>query len=106
MSREPSRNMTSKGFSNKGDGFGAGEACREMPKTTSNASQTMNSTVIRESVRRVAPEISPATLAQSTAKVNEVEKIWHYQDPTVKIQGPFSMLQLRKWSITGYLLPI
>nr|TKS05425.1 hypothetical protein D5086_0000135220 [Populus alba] len=42
--KEPSRNMTPKGFSNKGDDFGAGEACWEMPKTASNASQTMNST--------------------------------------------------------------
>ncbi|KAJ6906272.1 hypothetical protein NC652_023883 [Populus alba x Populus x berolinensis] len=36
--------MTPKGFSNKEDDFGAGEACWEMPKTASNASQTMNST--------------------------------------------------------------
>ncbi|KAJ0968474.1 hypothetical protein J5N97_025391 [Dioscorea zingiberensis] len=34
--------------------------------------------------------------------VNETEKIWHYKDPSGKIQGPFSMAQLRKWSTTGY----
>lgn len=28
----------------------------------------------------------------------EIDKIWHYQDPTGKVHGPFSMLQLRKWS--------
>lgn len=30
--------------------------------------------------------------------VSETEKIWHYKDPTGKIQGPFSMAQLRKWN--------
>ncbi|GMH14902.1 hypothetical protein Nepgr_016743 [Nepenthes gracilis] len=32
----------------------------------------------------------------------ELEKIWHYQDPSGKIQGPFCMLQLHKWSSNGY----
>ncbi|KAF3440764.1 hypothetical protein FNV43_RR19050 [Rhamnella rubrinervis] len=31
----------------------------------------------------------------------ETDKIWHYQDPTGKIQGPFNILQLRKWSTSG-----
>ncbi|BBH07998.1 DNA-binding protein [Prunus dulcis] len=30
------------------------------------------------------------------------DKIWHYHDPTGKIQGPFAMIQLRKWSTTGH----
>ncbi|RRT78848.1 hypothetical protein B296_00011818 [Ensete ventricosum] len=30
------------------------------------------------------------------------EKVWHYQDPSGRIQGPFSMMQLHKWSSTGY----
>ncbi|XP_078446408.1 zinc finger CCCH domain-containing protein 19-like [Wolffia australiana] len=34
--------------------------------------------------------------------VNDNEKIWHYKDPSGKIQGPFSMTQLRKWNTTGY----
>ncbi|KAJ0428473.1 putative chromatin regulator PHD family [Helianthus annuus] len=29
---------------------------------------------------------------------SETEKIWHYKDPSGKIQGPFSMAQLRKWN--------
>ncbi|XP_011625190.1 zinc finger CCCH domain-containing protein 19 [Amborella trichopoda] len=33
---------------------------------------------------------------------SETEKVWHYQDPSGAIQGPFSMTQLRKWSTTGY----
>ncbi|GAB4848498.1 hypothetical protein Ancab_003203 [Ancistrocladus abbreviatus] len=32
----------------------------------------------------------------------ELDKIWHYQDPSGKVQGPFCMLQLRKWSSNGY----
>ncbi|GAB2289073.1 hypothetical protein Dimus_023375 [Dionaea muscipula] len=32
----------------------------------------------------------------------ELEKNWHYQDPSGKIQGPFCMLQLRKWNTNGY----
>ncbi|KAM3303579.1 zinc finger CCCH domain-containing protein 19 isoform X1 [Capsicum chacoense] len=49
---------------------------------------------------------SPATLqnkvAETSIKINEAEKMWHYKDPSGKIQGPFSMVQLRKWSNTGY----
>lgn len=49
---------------------------------------------------------SPATLqgkvAESSIKINEAEKMWHYKDPSGKIQGPFSLVQLRKWSNTGY----
>ncbi|XP_006356383.1 zinc finger CCCH domain-containing protein 19 isoform X2 [Solanum tuberosum] len=49
---------------------------------------------------------SPATLqgkvAESSIKINEAEKVWNYKDPSGKIQGPFSLVQLRKWSNTGY----
>ncbi|KAK9051957.1 hypothetical protein SSX86_028585 [Deinandra increscens subsp. villosa] len=40
--------------------------------------------------------------AESAPKINEAEKMWHYKDPSEKIQGPFSMVQLRKWSKNGY----
>ncbi|XP_074571384.1 uncharacterized protein LOC141827934 [Curcuma longa] len=36
---------------------------------------------------------------------SEHDKVWHYQDPSGKIQGPFSILQLRKWSSTGFFPP-
>ncbi|KAG6510576.1 hypothetical protein ZIOFF_028601 [Zingiber officinale] len=32
----------------------------------------------------------------------EHDKVWHYQDPSGKIQGPFSILQLDKWNSTGF----
>ncbi|KAK9066857.1 hypothetical protein SSX86_014180 [Deinandra increscens subsp. villosa] len=37
-----------------------------------------------------------------TSNNNELDKIWHYRDPSGKIQGPFCMVQLQKWSTTGY----
>ncbi|CAI9778948.1 unnamed protein product [Fraxinus pennsylvanica] len=47
--------------------------------------------------------ISAGLVETSTAiKINETEKMWLYQDPFGKVQGPFSILQLRKWSNTGY----
>ncbi|KAL1354899.1 hypothetical protein AAHE18_05G076800 [Arachis hypogaea] len=33
------------------------------------------------------------------------DKSWHYQDPTGKVQGPFSMLQLFKWNASGGFPP-
>nr|QEX51118.1 zinc finger CCCH domain-containing protein 19-like isoform X1 [Cymbidium ensifolium] len=42
-------------------------------------------------------ETLPAKL-DPQSNTGETEKIWHYKDPSGKIQGPFSMVQLRKWS--------
>ncbi|XP_023755230.1 zinc finger CCCH domain-containing protein 19 [Lactuca sativa] len=38
----------------------------------------------------------------SNPKVNESDKMWHYKDPSGKIQGPFSLVKLRNWSKNGY----
>ncbi|KAL0384033.1 UNVERIFIED_CONTAM: Zinc finger CCCH domain-containing protein 19 [Sesamum radiatum] len=43
-----------------------------------------------------------ARVVEAAGKINESEKMWHYQDPSGKVQGPFSMVQLRKWNNTGY----
>ncbi|CAH2051656.1 unnamed protein product [Thlaspi arvense] len=54
---------------------------------------------------RIAPEIStapPVVVPQPAPTSNDSEKIWHYKDPSGKVQGPFSMAQLRKWNNTGY----
>ncbi|CAA0839216.1 Zinc finger CCCH domain-containing protein 19 [Striga hermonthica] len=40
-----------------------------------------------------------------SSSIIETEKLWHYRDPNSKIQGPFSMIQLRKWSTTGLFPP-
>ncbi|XP_051140700.1 zinc finger CCCH domain-containing protein 44 [Andrographis paniculata] len=46
-----------------------------------------------------------ASVEHSPANNIETEKLWHYRDPNGKIQGPFSMLQLRKWNRTGLFPP-
>lgn len=48
------------------------------------------------------PSLAAAGVAETATKINESEKIWHYQDPAGKIQGPFSLVQLRKWNSNGY----
>ncbi|XP_073292663.1 zinc finger CCCH domain-containing protein 19-like [Primulina huaijiensis] len=59
-----------------------------------------------ESLTGVSSVTSDASLqvriAETSTIINETEKMWHYQDPSGKVQGPFSMTQLRKWSNTGY----
>ncbi|KAK1440567.1 hypothetical protein QVD17_06396 [Tagetes erecta] len=30
------------------------------------------------------------------------DNMWHYRDPSGNVQGPFSMVQLQKWSPSGY----
>ncbi|KFK34358.1 hypothetical protein AALP_AA5G134800 [Arabis alpina] len=42
---------------------------------------------------------------QETGKDDEDSEIWHYRDPTGKIQGPFSMVQLRRWKSSGHFPP-
>jgi phage FluMu protein gp41 len=42
--------------------------------------------------------LAPSTGSEQSANDFETDKMWHYEDPSGKIQGPFSMLQLRKWS--------
>ncbi|KAJ6707943.1 hypothetical protein OIU85_028237 [Salix viminalis] len=105
--RELSRNLSDKGFSYKGDDIGGGESVNENfwgqgREKQTQQSQSTNSTAISESLPEIAPATPSTVVTQSAAKVNEAEKIWHYQDPSGKIQGPFSMVQLRKWSNTGY----
>ncbi|KAF6160546.1 hypothetical protein GIB67_019486 [Kingdonia uniflora] len=34
----------------------------------------------------------------SSSNISETKKLWHYQDSSGRIQGPFSMEQFRKWS--------
>ncbi|XP_019182716.1 PREDICTED: zinc finger CCCH domain-containing protein 44-like isoform X2 [Ipomoea nil] len=50
--------------------------------------------------------IAPLSTENVTSADNsETEKIWYYRDPTGKIQGPFSMSQLRGWSNGGFFPP-
>ncbi|GAV60263.1 SWIB domain-containing protein/GYF domain-containing protein/Plus-3 domain-containing protein [Cephalotus follicularis] len=128
MNRELSRNLSDKGFLNKGvNAVGAGEignenlwiqgrdketqqlSILEKPKLVTNSetgARETHSAVISQSSSKAVSEISqapPSTLAaHSAAQINETEKIWHYKDPSGKVQGPFSIVQLRKWNNNGY----
>ncbi|XP_010547448.1 PREDICTED: zinc finger CCCH domain-containing protein 44-like isoform X2 [Tarenaya hassleriana] len=42
---------------------------------------------------------------QETVQEEEESEVWHYQDPTGKTQGPFSMAQLRRWKSSGHFPP-
>jgi len=51
----------------------------------------------------VSPNLPPPLSIGREQLVDDMEmdKLWHYQDPTGKTQGPFAMAQLRKWSTSG-----
>ncbi|CAA3013240.1 zinc finger CCCH domain-containing 19 isoform X1 [Olea europaea subsp. europaea] len=82
--------------------------CLEKPSSTTNSGSTNSESVERNvPVSAVSSLTSPAPLSAgivetSAVKINETEKTWLYQDPSGKVQGPFSLVQLRKWSNTGY----
>ncbi|KAJ8544775.1 hypothetical protein K7X08_017358 [Anisodus acutangulus] len=65
-----------------------GTACQAVNRSSSETSITSFSTV------------------NSTCTNNsETDKLWHYRDPSGRIQGPFSVTQLRKWNTSG-LFPL
>ncbi|XP_009588552.1 zinc finger CCCH domain-containing protein 44-like [Nicotiana tomentosiformis] len=48
---------------------------------------------------------SLSTANSASTNISETDEVWHYRDPTGKMQGSFSMIQLRKWSKLG-LFPL
>ncbi|KAL9690179.1 hypothetical protein QQ045_010575 [Rhodiola kirilowii] len=124
MSRELGRSLSSKGFSNRGEDTSFnGEINRDvLSHTRSNEHEPLNDrdkqkvlynsqlsgrntheALTSESVSGVVSDAHQATLSSQTAPaVNESEKMWHYKDPSGKVQGPFSIVQLRKWNSTGF----
>lgn len=48
-------------------------------------------------IRSPVSNNSPETIASSPN-----DSVWHYLDPNGKVQGPFSLIQLQRWSTTGY----
>ncbi|KZV57529.1 zinc finger CCCH domain-containing protein 19 [Dorcoceras hygrometricum] len=71
-----------------------------------SADRMTNAASEADSLSGVSSLISQASLPVGVAgigiKVNDREKIWHYQDPSGKVHGPFSMARLRKWNDGGY----
>ncbi|KAL0378369.1 UNVERIFIED_CONTAM: Zinc finger CCCH domain-containing protein 44 [Sesamum radiatum] len=61
-----------------------------------------------QAMQKSGLETATATACMGNSPLSnniETEKLWHYRDPNGKIQGPFSMMQLRKWSTTGLFPP-
>ncbi|XP_019230729.1 PREDICTED: zinc finger CCCH domain-containing protein 44-like isoform X1 [Nicotiana attenuata] len=59
-------------------------------------------------VDRSASETSIASLStvdSTSANSSETDKLWHYRDPSSRKQGPFSVMQLRKWNKSGLFPP-
>ena len=64
--------------------------------------------VVRSEASGVALDISssPHSIGMEQSFNDFVnDKSWHYQDPSGKVQGPFSMLQLYKWNASGHFPP-
>ncbi|XP_006650969.3 uncharacterized protein LOC102711416 [Oryza brachyantha] len=58
----------------------------DIPKSVTNAKSTMcGTTPLPYSGVTVSGDIEP-------------EKVWHYKDPSGNVQGPFTLLQLSKWT--------
>ncbi|KAI4297677.1 hypothetical protein L6164_037558 [Bauhinia variegata] len=128
LNRELSRNLSNKGFSMKGDDVpNANEVLddaqllqrrdRETQLSSSwerqkisssfesgarNAQPVVSSESFSTSLSEASGVPSSTSIVPPAVKINETEKMWNYQDPSGKVQGPFSMVQLRKWSNTGY----
>ncbi|CAN1745593.1 Zinc finger CCCH domain-containing protein 19 [Linum perenne] len=107
-SRELTRNLSDKDFSYKGDDrIGSNEKANDSFRDQGRDNQrSTHPAVAKDSIPKAAQEISPAppstTSTQPASKVDETQKNWHYKDPAGKVQGPFSIVQLRKWSNAGY----
>lgn len=87
----------------------------EISRTESNIGWTDSSGTLMNGNKLVTGVEHPCGVAPDTmisspgvplpSNVSEGDKVWQYQDPSGKIQGPFSVSQLRKWSSTGYFPP-
>ncbi|WVZ11932.1 hypothetical protein V8G54_016462 [Vigna mungo] len=77
-------------------------------KNCDTAIEDSTNTVVKSEVSSVAVDISPSLIpVEIQQPLNEFlnDRSWNYQDPTGKVQGPFSMLQLYKWNVSGGFPP-
>ncbi|CAN1813928.1 Zinc finger CCCH domain-containing protein 44 [Linum perenne] len=83
----------------------------EVPIVHSDPNIGLGSSRQRQKSHAVAPSVpisavsSVMCLPQTTGVVSNDEGLWHYRDPFGTVQGPFPMMQLRKWS-TSRLFPL
>uniref|UniRef100_A0ACD5XNV1 Uncharacterized protein n=1 Tax=Avena sativa TaxID=4498 RepID=A0ACD5XNV1_AVESA len=90
----------SAGYPGKSDSTNVGAHKANVEATAANTPRGLSGA----SSQTLTASLASATPAlQST--VNESEKIWLYMDPSNKTQGPFSIVQLRKWNSSGYFPP-
>ncbi|XP_024995064.1 zinc finger CCCH domain-containing protein 19-like [Cynara cardunculus var. scolymus] len=102
---EFSRSLSNNNFSNKTED--AATSARFEPHNESLRDQGRDTSVQQPSILKKPSSAydevaSTKDITGTASKVNETEKMWHYKDPSGKIQGPFSMAQLRKWSNNKY----
>ncbi|XP_020552374.1 zinc finger CCCH domain-containing protein 44-like isoform X3 [Sesamum indicum] len=94
----------------KSDASGSNSSDKHMNQANSTklAIGGRNDQVMQRSGLETATATATATACVGNSLLSnniETEKLWHYRDPNGKIQGPFSMMQLRKWSTTGLFPP-
>ncbi|KAL5200920.1 hypothetical protein ABZP36_035274 [Zizania latifolia] len=89
------------GYTSKSDSPNVGVHTVKMGATAGNAPHGLSGV----SSEPFAANVESEATQESQAAINESEKIWQYIDPSGKIQGPFSILQLRKWNSSGYFPP-
>ncbi|KAJ4964357.1 hypothetical protein NE237_024296 [Protea cynaroides] len=98
---EQSKTVSGKGSLERGDLHQPNTWEKSKIQVAITGSDTSQATLISGSSCGLATEDTPSPSVQSS-NISDTEKMWLYQDPSGKIQGPFSMVQLRKWSTTGY----
>ncbi|MCI30970.1 zinc finger CCCH domain-containing protein, partial [Trifolium medium] len=87
-----------------------GNTCLAKKDTNPNETATDDNAnvVMKSEVSSVAVDISSPLLSTGIEQSFDDlmnDKSWHYQDPSGKVQGPFSMLQLYKWNASGHFPP-
>ncbi|CAN0861558.1 Zinc finger CCCH domain-containing protein 44 [Linum grandiflorum] len=70
---------------------------------SSSHGQNSHAVVPSEPISAAAPVMHYPPLA--TGVIPNEETLWHYRDPFGTVQGPFPMMQLRRWSTSG-LFPL
>lgn len=91
LKNKPPRHLTVK--TEEGSTHGSSGSVRPQTKVESNGSTSTITT------RTTA---TSSSLTTSSSIDTDMDKVWHYRDPSGKIQGPFCKIQLQKWSTTGY----
>ncbi|MCD7461988.1 hypothetical protein HAX54_047511 [Datura stramonium] len=86
--------------------------CKMNEKTEAHGTNILekpgNRAIVDQAIDRSGSETSIASLStanSASTNISETDEVWHYRDPNGKMQGSFSMTQLRKWNTLG-LFPL